>query len=286
MNDDYLWDRSGEADPEVERLEQVLGKYRYQPRPLTPALRSQFSWHRKPWVRIAAVAVAAMLIVAAGLWLVALQKRAIQAPQEIRATGSEIQPQTAPKNDQPQKVQTAPQKELPTTEQQNRVSIAATSPRSLRRTPRVVAAERPAETRPVEEMLPVDSTVIAERQPIMNPFIDVETARHIERAQLLLRSFRNTSDSGSRIDAGVSYDKKGSRELLSRNILLRRDAEAKGNLPVEELLGSLEPFLLDIANLPDKPSNNELRSIKERMQKKEIVSALQIYSAPTLSQVF
>jgi len=64
--------------------------------------------------------------------------------------------------------------------------------------------------------------------------------------------------------------------LLYKNVLLRRDAEAKGNLPVEELLGSLEPFLLDIANLPEKPSSNEVRSIKERMQKKEIVSALQI----------
>jgi hypothetical protein len=57
-------------------------------------------------------------------------------------------------------------------------------------------------------------------------------------------------------------------------------------MPAEELLGSLEPFLLDIANLPDRPSNGDVRSIKERMQKKEIVSALQIYSAPTLSQVF
>jgi hypothetical protein len=57
-------------------------------------------------------------------------------------------------------------------------------------------------------------------------------------------------------------------------------------MPVEELLGSLEPFLLDIANLPDKPSGDDVRSIKERMQKKEIVSALQIYSAPMLSQVF
>jgi len=223
-------------------------------------------------------------VLAAGLWLVALQKRAVQSPQEIRATAGESQPQTAPQKEQPQKVQAEP-RELPPTEQPNRVSIAATNPRSVRRTPRVPVDERPAENRTPEEMLPVDSTVIAERQPIMNPFIDVETARHIERAQLLLRSFRNSRDSGSRAE-GVSYEKKGSRELLSRNILLRRDAEAKGNLPVEELLGSLEPFLLDIANLPDKPSNNELRSIKERMQKKEIVSALQIYSAPTLSQAF
>jgi hypothetical protein len=28
MNDDYLWDRSGEPDPDVERLERVLGEFR------------------------------------------------------------------------------------------------------------------------------------------------------------------------------------------------------------------------------------------------------------------
>jgi len=84
----------------------------------------------------------------------------------------------------------------------------------------------------------------------------------------------------------AAHEKQQSRGLLSKNILLRRDAEAKRNMPAEELLGSLEPFLLDIANLPDKPSNNEVRAIKERMQKKEIVSALQVYSAPLLSEVF
>jgi len=30
MKDDYLWDRSGEADPEVEKLESVLGRYRHK----------------------------------------------------------------------------------------------------------------------------------------------------------------------------------------------------------------------------------------------------------------
>ena len=59
MNDDYLWDRSGEPDPELERLERVLGEYRYRETPLSPALRSRFSWQRKPWVRFAVAAAAA-----------------------------------------------------------------------------------------------------------------------------------------------------------------------------------------------------------------------------------
>ena len=34
MSDDYLWDRTGEPDPEIQKLEEVLGTLRYQPRPL------------------------------------------------------------------------------------------------------------------------------------------------------------------------------------------------------------------------------------------------------------
>jgi hypothetical protein len=29
MNDDYLWDCSGEPDPEVQKLEKTLGRYRH-----------------------------------------------------------------------------------------------------------------------------------------------------------------------------------------------------------------------------------------------------------------
>jgi hypothetical protein len=267
MNDDYLWDRSGEPDPEVERLERVLGKYRYQDKPLSPALRSRLSERRGGWIRLAAVA-AAILIVLAGLWIFKVHNKSVTTP---------IQSANISKPEERDKKQTAapPAKE---TENVAKVAVAAKVPRKIHRN---VSTKTPAVTLPY-----VDSDLVAERQPMINPFIDIETARHIERAQLLLRSFRNTRDYGSQPDPDLSYEKQRSRGLLYKNILLRRDAEAKGNMPAEELLGSLEPFLLDIANLPDRPSNGDVRSIKERMQKKEIVSALQIYSAPTLSQVF
>ena len=72
MNEDYLWDKSGEADPEILRLEETLGRLRHkrplQPLPLPAA-------HSRPWPRLAsipALAIAATLVVlllAGGLWL-------------------------------------------------------------------------------------------------------------------------------------------------------------------------------------------------------------------------
>jgi len=266
MNDDYLWDRSGEPDPEVERLERVLGKYRYQAKALSPALRSQLAVRRGGWIKFAAVA-AAILVVLAGFWIFKTQNKVINSD-----TASQAQPTEKPVEKQA----------VPLTNENTQVKSAlATAPKPRRKIDRRAGTETTVE----RSSIPGSDTVAA-RQPMINPFVDVETARHIERAQLLLRAFRNTRDTSAQPDSDVSYERQHSRALLSNNILLRREAEAKGNIPVEELLGSLEPFLLDIANLPDRPSNAEVRSIKERMQKKEIVSALQVYSMPLLSQVF
>jgi hypothetical protein len=106
-----------------------------------------------------------------------------------------------------------------------------------------------------------------------------ETTRHFEKAQLMLRSFRNASAAKRFAATDLAYERQLSRRLLYQNILLRRDAEMKGNLPAEEALSSLEPFLLDIANLPDNPSPGELGGIRERLQRKELIASLQISSA-------
>jgi hypothetical protein len=106
---------------------------------------------------------------------------------------------------------------------------------------------------------------------------DQDTAKHIEQTENLLRSIRNfpVSDTDDEID--VSYDKALSRRLLNENVVLRRDAEMKAKFPTKTLLADLEPFLIDIANLPDRAKPEEVRVIKERVQKTEIVAALVEY---------
>ena len=268
MKEDYLWDRSGEPDPEVEHLERVLGKLRYQPTPVSPALRSQLTRRPAAWMKLAAIA-AAILVILAGLWIFKVQQRVVAPTEVVSKSGEE-----PPKEEKQPDIQPLPQKSP-----QQHVAVNLEKPRKK------VSRKSPVET-VAKAGSEHEADLVAERMPLMNPFVDAETARHIDRAQVLLRAFRNTRDEGKQIDPEILYEKQQSRGLLYKNVLLRRHAEAKGNMPVEELLGGLEPFLLDIANLSDKPSNEEVRSIKQRMQKKEIISALQIYSAPTLSRVF
>jgi len=111
-------------------------------------------------------------------------------------------------------------------------------------------------------------------------YLDIDerdTAKHIEQTENLLRSIRNFQISDTDDEIDVSYDKALSRRLLSENVVLRREAEMKAKFPTKTLLADLEPFLIDIANLPDQAKPEEVRAIKERVQKTEIVAALLEY---------
>lgn len=103
---------------------------------------------------------------------------------------------------------------------------------------------------------------------------DQEMAKHLEQTQNLLRSIRNVQLNDNDQEIDISYDKALSRRLLNENIILRRDAEMKAKFPTKMLLSDLEPFLIDIANLPAQAKPEDVRVIKERVQRTEIVAAL------------
>jgi hypothetical protein len=78
MSDEYLWDRSGEPDPEIERLETLLSPFRY--RGGRPA--RDYSW----W------AVAAAAVVAIGVWQLSSPRTATEKTswQAVRMEGSPL----------------------------------------------------------------------------------------------------------------------------------------------------------------------------------------------------
>jgi hypothetical protein len=68
MNDDYLWDRTGKPDPEIQELEELLGTLRYQPRPLEIP-RNLTIARRRQFIMPASIAAAIiMLAVLSALW--------------------------------------------------------------------------------------------------------------------------------------------------------------------------------------------------------------------------
>lgn len=69
MSNDYLWDRTGKPDPEIQQLEQVLGTLRYQPRPLELPAPVRVGHGRPVFTRIAIAAAVAMMLIGGAWWL-------------------------------------------------------------------------------------------------------------------------------------------------------------------------------------------------------------------------
>jgi len=89
MNDDYLWDKTGEPDAEIKRLEEVLGALRYQPRPLALSPNARVTRRFRIFPSLAIAAGIALMLLAAGLWLTLNRQRtapSIQTRQPEQTT--------------------------------------------------------------------------------------------------------------------------------------------------------------------------------------------------------
>ena len=69
MNEDYLWDKSGEPDPEIQQLEGILGTLRYQPKPLQLPKDPAATRRRNYFALLAIAATVAVALLTGGLWL-------------------------------------------------------------------------------------------------------------------------------------------------------------------------------------------------------------------------
>jgi hypothetical protein len=267
-NDDYLWDGTGEPDPDVERLEGLLGRYRSErpaPKmPETPVV--PFRPRRAAFAPIAAVAAAAVLALTLGIVWIASRPQApdqvahdVRPPANINGTGKT--PDRTPD------VQPPPPPPTNGSEGDEKPAPGAPGRKSIRKPVKPAPAGR-------------DETIAATQPELRaEPLVDLTTAMHIEQAETLLRSFRNVEADDESSLAEVALDTRRSRDLLEQNVILRRGARAKKNLAVGTLLTDLEPVLVDIASLGSRPSREDVRAVQQRIEQREIVADLQLYSS-------
>jgi hypothetical protein len=115
-------------------------------------------------------------------------------------------------------------------------------------------------------------------EPVRPADAQTMTALHFEKAETLLRAFRNVQLDDPDAASEVDYERKRAKQLVYQNMVLRREADASGDVQIASLLENLEPILLDIANLPAKPDEDAVRLIRDRVERKNIVALLQINS--------
>jgi hypothetical protein len=89
---DYLWDKTGEPEEDVQRLEELLGQLRFQPRTFevpatlpTSARRAPRTLYNFSWSRLA-VAASLLLTLLAGAWLISTKQRTSETTQQTAKT--------------------------------------------------------------------------------------------------------------------------------------------------------------------------------------------------------
>ena len=118
----------------------------------------------------------------------------------------------------------------------------------------------------------------ADTERVRSADAETMTAIHFQKSELLLRSFRNVRPGKPDASPELEYEKKLAQKLIYQNMMLRREADASGDTQVASLLESLEPILLDIANLPANARPADVKTIKDRVERKNIVALLQVNS--------
>ena len=165
---DYLWDKTGEPDPEVQELEEILGALRYQPRPLDipaglqPGRERNFFRVSAPRLAIAATIV--MFLLGLGVWL-GLQRLQRNQPAALVKSDTPVAKPAAvdhsgPKPDQnafvaPSSNPAPPPIEAPRRDQINQAQLAANTNRAkhVRERNEQLAAARRQEAEAAKDQL-------------------------------------------------------------------------------------------------------------------------------------
>ena len=147
-------------------------------------------------------------------------------------------------------------------------------------TPRRAPSPAPAKRPIVREPKPGEQFASLPSVPDVVRSADAQTmtAIHFEKSETLLVAFRNVRVNEPGATREVAYERKRAQQLVYQNMMLRREADVAGDVQISSLLENLEPILIDIANLPDKPDKDAMRVIRERVERKNIVPLLRINS--------
>jgi hypothetical protein len=99
---------------------------------------------------------------------------------------------------------------------------------------------------------------------------------HLDRTERTLVELVN-ADGGAGVD--ISAEQAWARDLLEANRLYRQAARGADAPALSDVLDSLEPVLLEVANSPSRLTSDELRALRERIEDRSLVFKVRVTGA-------
>jgi hypothetical protein len=108
----------------------------------------------------------------------------------------------------------------------------------------------------------------------------VDLGEHLDRSQMVLVELVSAplnDDSGENVD--ISLEQSRAEQLVSANRLYRQTALSTGDAAMASVLDELERVLVDIAASPSTVTQEDLDSVRRRIESKELIFKVRVVSS-------
>ncbi len=135
---------------------------------------------------------------------------------------------------------------------------------------------------PQTDLIPASPIPSADKQKFMQASLTSQVEDYLERAGMLLMEINN---SGDELDASdVPGLRTTSQSLLEETIVVKKQLAQTQSKELSYTVDQLEMLLFDMANLNDKPQNDEFNQLRAMVIQQDLVIKIEIYDARQLRQ--
>ena len=104
----------------------------------------------------------------------------------------------------------------------------------------------------------------------------VDLGEHLDRSQMVLVELVSADDKGS---VDISSERARAEQLVAANRLYRQTAVSTGDVAMASVLDDLERVLVDVAASPSTMSQDDLDSVRRRIESKELLFKVRVISS-------
>jgi hypothetical protein len=105
----------------------------------------------------------------------------------------------------------------------------------------------------------------------------VDLGEHLDRSQMVLVELVSAGEDKGDVD--ISTERVRAEQLVAANRLYRQTAMSTGDAAVASVLDDLERVLVDVAASPSTVSQEELDSVRRRIESKELLFKVRVVSS-------